>query len=396
MKKIIYIISAFFLSVQLTTAQEEKFFTLQDEVKNLDSLIIFFPHLFNPFTNVEYLMKEGKDAVEQSDSAVLNIGKLQNELSSLSFIRFLKKRKIKKRINELQIISKESSFFASFYYDTSYFITRKTLSNEIEKYDLFIAENQKNAEKLVKSSEKNSLRAKQKIFKYLEFLGSVDNEPILEKSNWNKEQKEEFKKIDYKRFNNNFNSFQTFYRTSFEQQYKVLKICLQDKIEYDAIQKDTVKFVEEETEDDIYFSDADEYVEETVVYKNPKKEVIKEEEFIEEEFIEDDEFSPECNDRDENMGIIYSIQIMALSKPIPNENQQNLYNKCKVLNRINDNMYKYSVGRFFTYQKAKEFKKLQISSKGIKGAFIVAFNKNGEQIHEIQEAISITDDVSFH
>ncbi len=74
--------------------------------------------------------------------------------------------------------------------------------------------------------------------------------------------------------------------------------------------------------------------------------------------------------------IIFKIQIAASKEPVSIENLERIYNAKGIINNeLEDEWYKYSIGKFRTYEAAKKFKK----TMGVSGAFITAY-KNGKKV----------------
>ncbi|OQX97939.1 MAG: hypothetical protein B6I24_07005 [Bacteroidetes bacterium 4572_128] len=384
-------------------AQDDKFPTIEKDLHVLDSFVIDFPHFSKAFDNVEKLIQEGVEKYDKSIRSNDNRNLLIVKLGNLKFINFAKKRKYKKRINELEIETKEEILISFSYHDTAYFLLDDLFLSEIDKFEIFNAENKKEIEKLKNSADKNFSRGKKRIEKYLEFIKISNGIALIDKENWSSQKKKSFDRLNYKRLLNDFDAFKKSYVTSLNKEILAIKICLEDEKKHEEelldikLQAEMQNSSEEEEEE----IDINKSEDESEKYSLEEDNTTDEEKYNVKYSTSDEKksylstysFITECDDGKENInGITYRVQIVALSNPISKENQQKLYAKCLVRDRESkDNLFKYSVGEFYTYKKAKEFKKKQVLMNGVKDAFIVAFNRSGEQIHEIKEAISITD-----
>ncbi len=392
-------------------AQDDKFPTLKKDLHVLDSFVIDFPHFSKAFDNAEKLVKEGVEKYDKSIRSNDNRNLLIVKLGNLKFINFGKKRKYKKRINELEIETKEEILMSFSYHDTAYFLLDDLFLSEIDKFEIYNEENKKEIEKLKKSADKNFSRGKKRIEKYLKFIKISNGIVLLDKENWSSQKKKSFDELNYKRLLNDFDAFKKSYVTSLNKEILAIKICLEDEKKHEEevldikLQAEMQSYSDEEeieiNQSDEKFDDdksekyslEEDYTEENKTTDKKKYNVKYSASDKEKSYLATYNFIPECDDAKKNInGITYRVQIVALSNPISKENQQKLYAKCLVRDReSSDRLFKYSVGEFYTYKKANEFKKKQVLINGVKDAFIVAFNRSGEQIHEIKEAISITD-----
>lgn len=84
--------------------------------------------------------------------------------------------------------------------------------------------------------------------------------------------------------------------------------------------------------------------------------------------------------------VIFKVQLLSSSSPIDNEEEA--FSGLKDVEEYRDNdLYKYLYGRAETYESAKNLQK-QVRKSGFKGAFVVAFDKNGDRI-PLKEALEI-------
>lgn len=79
--------------------------------------------------------------------------------------------------------------------------------------------------------------------------------------------------------------------------------------------------------------------------------------------------------------VVYTVQIAADFTPLSIETLRKIYPSNVVINNdLVDNIYRYTVGKYDTYEEALEAK----NKMGVKGAFIVAF-KDRSRVKHISE-----------
>lgn len=82
--------------------------------------------------------------------------------------------------------------------------------------------------------------------------------------------------------------------------------------------------------------------------------------------------------------VIFRIQLLSSHKPV--ENPEEAFKGLKNVDTYRDNdLYKYLYGKAVTYESAKSLQK-DVRKTGFKGAFVVAFDQNGERI-PLKEAL---------
>lgn len=82
-----------------------------------------------------------------------------------------------------------------------------------------------------------------------------------------------------------------------------------------------------------------------------------------------------------NDKIIYKVQIAASNTPLSLEKLNRIYKTDEIINNdLEDNIYKYSIGYYSTYEEADALR----NKIGVKGAFIVAY-RNGKRVPDINE-----------
>jgi len=91
-------------------------------------------------------------------------------------------------------------------------------------------------------------------------------------------------------------------------------------------------------------------------------------------------------------GLIFKVQIAASPVPLSIEKLRQIYPSNEILNNeMEDNLYKYSVGRFATYEQAYAYK----LRMGVKGAFVIAY-RDGVKIKDITEVAQPIDPNNFN
>lgn len=110
----------------------------------------------------------------------------------------------------------------------------------------------------------------------------------------------------------------------------------------------------------------------------PEEEIVTQEDTME---MED----PVEITSDPDAGLVFRIQIIAVTEPLPQQEIEKLYyGEEEVTEKYHNSLYKYYVGRFGTYEEARSFN----DSIGIYDAFVVAF-QDGMRIN-IDEAIELS------
>ncbi len=91
-------------------------------------------------------------------------------------------------------------------------------------------------------------------------------------------------------------------------------------------------------------------------------------------------------------GLIFKVQIAASPVPLSIEKLRKIYPSNEILNNeMEDNLYKYSVGRFSSYEQAYAYKQRM----GVKGAFVIAY-RDGEKVKDISEVAQPIDPNNFN
>lgn len=94
--------------------------------------------------------------------------------------------------------------------------------------------------------------------------------------------------------------------------------------------------------------------------------------------VEETTAFPDANE--ENL-VIFKVQIIAVSKPLPDNKLSGMYpGSVEVTKKFENGLYKYAVGHFFTYDEAKDFQ------QGVGGDSFVIGMFNGDKL-PIKEAI---------
>jgi N-acetylmuramoyl-L-alanine amidase len=105
------------------------------------------------------------------------------------------------------------------------------------------------------------------------------------------------------------------------------------------------------------------------------------------ETIEEDE--KKDTETEGKADVVFRVQLLSSGKPI--EDKENAFNGLKDVEEYRDNdLYKYLYGKADDYRSAKNLQK-EVRKTGFKGAFVVAFNKEGKRI-PLKEALEMAPD----